>query len=77
MPYFIYKIFDQADEKNLEFVEQHDAFVPAKTRARSMRAELGAHAEYAVKIIFAASLEEAEMRLMEKREPPVLKEWEK
>lgn len=77
MPYFIYKIFAEGDEKTLEYVEEHDAFIEARNRARAMRAELPAGAGYTVKVTFAGDRGEAEVQLKEKREAPILKEWEK
>ena len=77
MPYFIYKIFGEGDEKTLDYVEEHDAFIEAKNRVRAMRAELPPGAGYTVRITFAADRGEAEMQLKEKREAPILKEWEK
>lgn len=77
MPYFIYKIFAEGDEKRLEYAEEHDAFVEARDRVRAMRAALPPDAGYTVRIIFAADRGEAEMQLKERREAPILKEWEK
>ena len=77
MPYFIYRVFGQPGEKTLEYVEEHDAFVSARTRVREMRAALPADADHTVRIIFAADRREAESLLEEVREAPVLKEWEK
>lgn len=77
MPYFIYRIFEQSGEKTLEHVEDHDAFVSARTRVREMRAALPADADHTVRIIFAADRREAESLLKEVRAAPILKEWEK
>ncbi len=77
MPYFIYKIAGQSGEKMLEYVEEHDAFADAKSRVRAMRAALSADAGHTVRIMFAASRSEAEMQLRQKREAPILREWEK
>ncbi len=77
MPYFIYKVFEQAGEKTLEYVEEHAAFIGAKTRVREMRAGMPADAGHTVRIMFAANRSEAEALLQERRAAPVLKEWEK
>lgn len=61
----------------LEYVEDHDVFVDAKNRVRALRAEMLADSGYTARIIFAADRGEAEMHLKERREAPVLKEWEK
>jgi hypothetical protein len=79
MPYYIYKITPGPTEltKSLEKLEQYDAFKEAKTRARSMRAEMGDNAPFTIKVMFADNELEAEEKLLEKREQPILREWEK
>ena len=79
MPYFIYKITSGPTNlvKSLEKLEEHGTFKEAKTRARAMRAELGKDAPFEIKVMFANNELEAEENLMEKREAPILREWEK
>ncbi|HFD80904.1 MAG TPA: hypothetical protein ENK05_11030 [Gammaproteobacteria bacterium] len=79
MPYFIYKIFSGPTElvKTLEKVDRYDNYKEARNRARSMRADMGDDDNYTVKVIFASSELEAEELMMEKREQPILREWEK
>lgn len=79
MPYFIYKITPgpTAMIKQLELQTQFDSFNEAKNAARAMRAELGADSPVTVKVIFAATPLEAEEKLQEHREAPILREWEK
>ena len=79
MPYYVYNITAGPTEllKNLELQEQFDNYKEARNFARSRRAELGAETETLVKLVFAASPLEAEERLMEHREKPILMEWEK
>lgn len=79
MPYFIYKITPgpTALIKNLELQTQFENFNEAKNQARAMRAELGAGSPITVKVIFAATPLEAEEKLQEHREAPILREWEK
>ncbi|MDX5409401.1 MAG: hypothetical protein LPJ94_04155 [Thauera sp.] len=79
MPYFIYKITPgpTAMIKQLELQTQFDSFNDAKNAARAMRAELGADTPITVKVIFAATPLEAEEKLQEHREAPILREWEK
>jgi hypothetical protein len=79
MPYYIYKITPGPTEltKSLEKLEQYDAFKEAKTRARGMRAEMGDNAPFTIKVMFADNELEAEEKLLEKREQPILREWEK
>ena len=79
MPYYIYKIVPGPTDltKSLEKLEQYDAFKEAKGRAREMRAQMDKDADYMIKVMFADSELEAEEKLMEKREQPILREWEK
>ena len=79
MPYYIYRITagPTALVKTLEKVDQCDSFKDAKARARSMRAELSEQDTCQIKVMFAENELEAEEQLMEKREAPILREWEK
>lgn len=78
MPYFIYAIQQgPAMIKHLEKLEQFEKFKDAKNRAREMRADSTPGDERTIKVIFAESELEAEEKLQEHREAPILKEWEK
>jgi hypothetical protein len=78
MPYFVYKITDSnSNEQNLNLLKSFDAYREARLLARSMRAELDAGDAVMIKIIFADNEQEAEERLTETREAPILREWEK
>lgn len=79
MPYYIYKITagPTALVKTLEKLDQCDSFKEAKARARSMRAALNEGDNDQIKVMFADNELEAEEQLMEKREAPILREWEK
>ncbi|MEA3243757.1 MAG: hypothetical protein U9Q19_10045 [Pseudomonadota bacterium] len=79
MPYYIYKIIAGPTDllKTLEKMEQYDSFKEARQRARSLRAGMTDDDNYTVKVMFADSELAAEEKLMEKREQPILREWEK
>ncbi|MCP4695284.1 MAG: hypothetical protein GY862_00340 [Gammaproteobacteria bacterium] len=79
MPYFIYKIAPGAVPhiKHLEFQKEFVKYKEAQHFAKKMRAQQDADDKSKVKLIFAATPLEAEERLQEHREPPILKEWEK
>jgi exonuclease VII small subunit len=78
MPYFVYKITRaDSNEQNLDLQKSFDAYKEARSLARSMRAELDADDSVIIKIIFADNEEEAEERLTETRDAPILREWEK
>ncbi len=71
MPYYVYDIFPP---KRLELVDSFSAYRQARTRARALRAALGADAEQSVRVIYAQSTEEAARLLTEVREPRPLGE---
>ncbi|MDH5443978.1 MAG: hypothetical protein OEY52_00385 [Gammaproteobacteria bacterium] len=79
MPYFIYKINagPTALIKNLEKVAEHDAYKTAKNQARELRAAQPSGDQSTYKVIFANNALEAEEQLMEHREAPIVREWEK
>lgn len=79
MPYYVYKIFPGATPllKNVELDQEFEEFQEAKQRARTMRAEMEPGGGYTVKVMFAESRLQAEELLMEQREKPILREWEK
>jgi hypothetical protein len=79
MPYYIYKITpgDTPTAKKLDLVGERENFREAKKEVRELRASQPADASYAYKIMFAGSQAEAEQQLLEVREQPVVKEWEK
>lgn len=79
MPYYLYKIstLEGIDlVKNLELLEVHDAFRPAKQQAKKLRAELQGE-EFTFKVMFAENQLLAEEQLLEKREKPILMEHER
>ncbi len=79
MPYFIYKIQSGPTDlvKNLEKLQQFDDFREAKTYARGLRAKQTADDHSQIKVTFASNQLQAEEELLEKREAPILREWEK
>ena len=79
MPYYVYKMSPgvTALVKNLEAVDEFAAYAEAKKRARALRSAESLAPDTTVKIVFAESRLEAEELLQEKRDKPILKEWEK
>ncbi|GMQ83412.1 MAG: hypothetical protein BMS9Abin06_0146 [Gammaproteobacteria bacterium] len=79
MPYYIYRITPGPTSliKTLEKLEQHDSYKDARNSARSMRSTVAEGGKPIIKVMFASSELEAEQQLMEKREEPILREWEK
>lgn len=78
MPYYVYKITQPTPiMKNLDMEEQFEGYKDARNFARNLRADLPANSGIQVKVMFASSQLEAEEQLQEKREKPILMEWEK
>lgn len=79
MPYYVYKMNEGVSSmvKNLEYQDEFEAFKDAKNFARSKRSELSEDDKAIYKVIFAANQLAAEEMLTEKREEPILREWEK
>ena len=79
MPYFVYRITPGPTElaKTLELLRDFDQYKEARNFAREQRKALEPGTEVIIKLIFAANPLEAEERLLEHREAPILREWEK
>jgi hypothetical protein len=79
MPYYVYKIIagPTAMFKNLEALNEFDAFKDAQQFAKDARTQLAATATASIKVIFANNQLDAEEKLLEVREQPILREWEK
>lgn len=68
MPYFVYKIH-QHPIKLLELVQEFDAFKPASSHAKTLRASLTPADDYTIKVIHAENQLQAEDLLNQVREP--------
>jgi len=79
MPYFVYRISAGATPliKDLTLLKRFAAFKEAKQFARRERAAHGADTPATIKVMFAENELQAEEQLLEAREAPVLREWEK
>ena len=79
MPYYIYIVTsnETGNNKSAEYVSEFDNFKDAKTEVRRLRAEEQLQDNQSYKVIFADTAAEAEQRLIEYREEPIAKEWEK
>ncbi len=79
MPYFVYKILPGVTKlvKNLEKLDEFENFKQAKNFVKEKRIAQDANDQSSYKIIFAENTLEAEERLQEHREKPILREWEK
>jgi hypothetical protein len=79
MPYFVYKITAGATPllKDLTLLKRCDEFKDARQFARGERAEHGSDPTTTIKVMFADTELQAEEQLLETRDAPVLREWEK
>ena len=79
MPYYVYSIKPGVTNlvKNLEKVSEFENFKQAKNFVKEKRAGQDEDKSLTYKIIFAENALEAEERLSEQREAPILREWEK
>ena len=79
MPYYIYIVttIDTTTKKSVEPVSEFENFKQARTEVRRLRSEEQLQDNQSYKVIFAENAAEAEQRLIEHREEPIAKEWEK
>ena len=79
MPYYIYTVTttDTGTKKSAEHVSEFENFKLAKTEVRRLRTEERLENNQSYKIMFADDTAEAEKLLMEFREEPIAREWEK
>lgn len=77
--YFIYKITQGPTEmvKVLDKVDRFDNYKAAKQQVKQLRNEQTGNVTSLFKIVFAESELQAEEMLQEKREKPIVEEWEK
>jgi len=79
MPYFIYRIKQGpvAIVKNVELINQFESFKEAKEFAKQTRAEQVDGDGDQIKVMFADNELQAEEQIMETRDEPIVREWEK
>ena len=79
MNYFIYKITQMPGNmvKQLEKMDRFESYKEAKKKVKQLRNDQPSEALSLYKIIFAESELAAEEQLQEKREAPIIQEWEK
>ena len=79
MPYFVFKISPTVAKlvKPMEQLAEFDSYKEARAYARAQREQLDSSDPAGYKVIFADNALDAEEKLAEVREQPVMKEWEK
>lgn len=77
--YFIYRIPDSDNTlvKHLEKIDRFDSYREAKQKIKQLRNEQPPGSGVTFKIMFAENELQAEEQLQEKREAPIVQEWEK
>jgi len=79
MPYYVYRIANGPSKlvKQLELIKEFDVYKEAKGFTKETRVAQSEDDTSTVKMIFADNILEAEERLQEQREVPIVREWEK
>lgn len=79
MPYFVFRITQgiEAGTKSLELQDHFEEYRQAKAYVRERRSGQAPDDTSQIRMVFAGSEAEAESRLREHREAPILREWEK
>ena len=77
--YYIFRISQGSAKiiKQLEKIDRFNSYKDAKNKVKALRNEQPATDSALYKIIFADSELDAEQKLQEKREAPIIQEWEK
>ena len=76
MSYFVFK-YQNNKFKTVEHIDTFETFKEAKSLVKDLRVKNSPADPKAYKIVFAEDMLEAEMLILEKRDAPILREWEK
>jgi hypothetical protein len=76
MPYFVFKYQDNKF-RSVDHIETFETYKEAKALAKDLRVKHSPKNPNQYKVVFAQDMLEAEMLVLEKREAPILREWEK
>ena len=78
MPYFVFQVEGTNPESRvINLLQVFESYRDARTLAREERAKQSDAGPEAVRVVFAESQELAEGLLRQRREAPILQEWEK
>ena len=78
MPYFILQVKGaEPENRTIRFLQVFENYRDARTHARKERAKQPDTAPETIRVVFADSQELAEGLLRQRREAPILQEWEK
>ena len=76
MPYFVFKYQDNKF-RSVDHIETFKTYKEARALLKDLRKEKSPNDPNAYKVVFAEDMLEAEMLILEKRDAPILREWEK
>ena len=76
MSYFVFKYQDNKF-RSVDHMKTFDTYKEAKLLLKDLRKEKSPNNPDAYKVVFAEDMLEAEMLILEKRDAPILREWEK
>lgn len=76
MSYFVFK-YQNNKFRSVDHIDTFDSFKEAKLLVKELRQKNSPSNPDAYKIVFAEDMLEAEMLILEKRDAPILREWEK
>jgi len=79
MPYYVYQVTPGPTNilKQLKLEATFELYREAKNYLKEQRKKLASDSRHSYQVVFAANALQAEEQLMEKREAPILQEWEK
>ena len=76
MPYFVFK-YQNNKFKSVEHIDTFDVYKDARALLKDLRKKKSPDNPNAYKVVYAEDMLEAEMLILEKRDAPILREWEK
>ena len=76
MSYFVFK-YQNNKFRSVDHIDTFESFKEAKLLVKELRQKNSPSNPDAYKIVFAEDMLEAEMLILEKRDAPILREWEK
>ena len=76
MSYFVFK-YQNNKFRSVDHIDTFESFKEAKLLVKELRQKNSPSNPDAYKIVFAEDMLEAEMLILDKREAPILREWEK
>ncbi|MBT7543382.1 MAG: hypothetical protein HN613_04915 [Gammaproteobacteria bacterium] len=76
MPYFVFKYQDNKF-RSVDHMDTFETYKEAKALAKGLRVKHSPGNPNTYKVVFAQDMLEAEMLVLEKRDAPILREWEK